>query len=250
MKTLIPAQLFVGTQETLEEKTEFFLQQFFCLEKNKSSSCYCNECRKIKNRQHESIIFINPEKDYKVKDIEIIFEKINILLDENQKFFFILEKAQTLNLATANKLLKALEEPPSGYYFILQTNNKNSILPTIISRCHIVTFSKQQEINTNHPITSFFYKQNLLSPAEFDKQLRTQALTDSQSIDLLNEMINYHSLQIISFYKKNSFGQDIQHNKKVLEFLKKQLKIAPRSGSSKLFWKNIYISFPKRGLFS
>ena len=250
MNTLIPTQLFVGTQETLEEKTEFLLQQSFCLEKEKSASCYCNECRKIKNRQHESVIFINPEKDYKVKDVEIIFEKINFSLDEKQKFFFILERAQTLNLATANRLLKVLEEPTPGYYFVLQTNNQNSMLPTIISRCHITTFSKQQEINTNHPITSFFYKQNLLSPAEFDKELRAQALTDSQSIDLLNEMINYHSLQIISFYKKSSFGQDIQHNKKVLEYLKEQLKMAPRSGSSKLFWKNLYISFPKRGLFS
>ena len=33
-KTLIPTQLFVGSQEILEFETEFFLQQQFC-EKNK-----------------------------------------------------------------------------------------------------------------------------------------------------------------------------------------------------------------------
>ncbi|MBD3273396.1 hypothetical protein GF385_03555 [Candidatus Dependentiae bacterium] len=246
----IPTQLFIGTPEILEEKTEFFLQKQFCKEKIKNSSCYCNQCRKIKNRQHESILFISPEKNYSVKDVEIIFEKINLSLDKDQKFFFILEKAQNLNIATANKLLKILEEPPNGYFFILQTNNKNSILPTIISRSHIINFKGQKEINTNHPITSFFYKQNLLSPLDFDKELKALTLSDNQSISLLNEMIHYYSLQIISFYKKNNFGLDIEYNKKVLEFLKNQLKMSPRSGSSKLFWKNIYIKFPKKDLFS
>ncbi|MFH1461450.1 MAG: hypothetical protein ABIF12_00675 [bacterium] len=249
MKSNIPTQLFVGHQEILLEKTEFFLQEQYCLNKEKSPSCYCNECRKIKNRQHESIVFITPEKNYIIKDIEVIFENTNLALDQNQVFFFILEKAQTLNIATANKLLKILEEPPTGYNFILHTNNKNSILPTIISRCHIKTFNKYEEININHPITTFFYNQNLLSPIDFDKKLREIELTDNQSIDLLHELIEHYAHKMIYLYKQNNSKQEIEHSKKILDFLKKQTNQLPQSGSSKLFWKNLYISFPQRELF-
>lgn len=35
----------------------------------------------------------------------------------------------------ANALLKTLEEPPRGTYFLLSTSNKKAILPTILSRC-------------------------------------------------------------------------------------------------------------------
>jgi hypothetical protein len=250
MANTIPTQLFIGNKEILEEKTEFFLQQQFCVNENKTPECYCKECRKIKNRQHESVIFVKPEKNYSVKDVEIVFEKISLSLDNEQKFFFILEKAQNLNIATANKLLKVLEEPPNGYNFILQTNNKNAILPTIISRCHINTFNEQEEININHPIASFFYNQNLLSPFEFDKQLKEQDLTDCESTELLNEMIQHYANQIIFYYKKDGLGQDIEYLENVLNFLKEKTKQPPQSGSSKLFWKNIYISFPKRELFS
>ncbi|MFC1895020.1 hypothetical protein ACFLYH_03670, partial [Candidatus Dependentiae bacterium] len=197
--TLIPAQLFIGNPEILTEETEKFLQKNFCQknfcsDKEKAKDCYCNNCRQIKNHQHEFIVFIEPEKDYKIKDIDVIFEKINFALDQNQKFFFILQKANTLNLACANKLLKALEEPPSGYNFILHTNNLNSILPTIRSRCHIINFqNSNQPENFTHPLLSFFYNQNLQNPTEFEKELRHQALTDSQSVELAQNMMNFYA---------------------------------------------------------
>ena len=134
MKTnvLIPTQLFVGPEDLLLEKTEKTLQQTFC--DSNDAGCFCAGCRKIKNNQHENIVWINPEKDYTVKDIQVVFEKTKFALDADQKFFFVLQKANTLNITSANKLLKVLEEPPPGYNFILLTNNINAILPTIVSR--------------------------------------------------------------------------------------------------------------------
>ena len=318
--TLIPTQLFVGSQEILEEKTEEFLQQVFC--KNNSApspvrppdfakastgmeeehsdvskpvpssvegDCYCNNCRKIKNQQHESIIFIDPEKDYTLKDIEIIFEKINFALDDDQHFFFILQKAQTLNLACANKLLKVLEEPPAGYNFILHTNNTNSILPTILSRCHITNFSSADDTaQIDHPLLSFFYKQDFNNPAEFEKELRKQALTDSQSIELANNFMIFFAKRIIDHYKKetnttptvhpeeersracpelcrrvskdrpeqgaevltkaaqSNGSSEIKNLQNSYEYLKKIMIKPPQSGSSNLFWKNLYLTFPRK----
>ncbi len=47
----------------------------------------------------------------------------------------LIHPAETLNPASANGLLKMLEEPPAGVIFILVTHQLNRLLPTIISRC-------------------------------------------------------------------------------------------------------------------
>ena len=249
-QTLIPTQLFVGPQEITEEKTELFLQGMFCKNNSNIETCFCNSCRKIKNQQHESIVWISPEKNYTVKDIEIVFEKINFALDKEQKFFFVLKKAHTLNLASANKLLKVLEEPPEGYNFILQTNNPNSILPTILSRCHIINFSDNNDChNTSetHPILLFFLQQRLLSPQEFEKELKYQDLTDNQSFELANNLLIIFAKKINSFYKEEQIDiKEIKYLEEIYEYLKEKLKKPPQSGSSSSFWKNLYISFPKK----
>ncbi len=142
----IPAQLIVGNQDLLASHVETMLQKTFCptLTTNpEQSGCFCTECRKIKNRQHPFIVWIYPEKDYTVDDIEIIFDRVRFALDQDQKFFFILDKVQTLTASTANRLLKVLEEPPTGYHFILLTTNTEAILPTIISRCVVVELEQQ-----------------------------------------------------------------------------------------------------------
>ncbi len=259
--TLIPAQLFVGPQDFILEKVEHFLQQTFCKQtfckqtlcKQNSAEniidCFCNECKKIKNQQHEFIVFINPEKDYTVKDIDIIFQKINFALDDSQKFFFVLQKAHTLNLACANKLLKVLEEPSSGYNFILLTNNVNSILPTIVSRCYIVDYSSKIDEFTQHSLLSFFYNKNLDSPAEFDKELRVLGLNDSESIKLMHQMVASFAKKLVDLEKQEQLdstqAKEKQYVQEVYDYLKDASRKMPRSGSSNIFWKNIYIDFPR-----
>lgn len=247
--TNIPALLFVGSKEILEQETELLLQQEFC-KQNKDKNCYCKDCRKIKNKQHENVIFINPEKDYSVADLDIIFETISLSVEHNQKFFFILQKAQTLSTATSNKLLKILEEPPLGYNFILHTSNKNFILPTITSRCFIKTFKESADTNSNHPILSFFYEQDFDNPQEFEKTLKEINLTDTESFYLLDNMLNYYAQKIIYLHKNNIISSDLEFYLSVLDFIKRQIKMPPQSGSSKLFWKNLYINFPQKKLLN
>jgi DNA polymerase III delta prime subunit len=52
----------------------------------------------------------------------------------------ILTKADTLGEASRNALLKVLEEPPVGVTFVLLTNQKGAIMPTIISRVRAFRF--------------------------------------------------------------------------------------------------------------
>lgn len=57
----------------------------------------------------------------------------------------IIENADKLNNSSANALLKILEEPPKGLYFILLTPKRGALLPTIISRVRIYSFANRHE---------------------------------------------------------------------------------------------------------
>lgn len=53
----------------------------------------------------------------------------------------IIDDAHTMNDASANALLKTLEEPPAGAILFLTAPESESILPTIRSRCQPILFS-------------------------------------------------------------------------------------------------------------
>jgi DNA polymerase-3 subunit delta' len=52
----------------------------------------------------------------------------------------IIKPADDLETAASNALLKSLEEPPQGTFFLLVTHRPAKLLPTIRSRCRIVRF--------------------------------------------------------------------------------------------------------------
>lgn len=52
----------------------------------------------------------------------------------------IIDPADDLEKAAANALLKSLEEPPTGTFFLLVSHRPGRLLPTIRSRCRILRF--------------------------------------------------------------------------------------------------------------
>ncbi|HBS48335.1 TPA: hypothetical protein DEO28_00560 [Candidatus Dependentiae bacterium] len=245
--SLVPVQLWEGDNKNLVEKTIAFLQLNFCINKSidNFSECYCNNCRKLKSFSHSSVLWLKPQKSYSVDLIEQIFEKIQFNLDKDQKFFFVLEKAHLLTAATANKILKILEEPPVGYNFILLTNNIKIILPTIKSRSLIKQFPKAEfEIDfEEYPLLKYFIeKQKLNDPITFESDLKKLELNETDSLEILNILFNYFSKKQILCDK----NETKEYALNVVNFIKKQILIPPQSGSSNLFWKNVYLNFPQK----
>ena len=60
----------------------------------------------------------------------------------NGKKIVVLYNAEKLTIAASNALLKTIEEPSSGCLIILTTNDLANILPTVTSRCRLVSFPK------------------------------------------------------------------------------------------------------------
>lgn len=88
--------------------------------------------------------YISKKEDKK----EIVIEQIRKeLIDDiytspvagNRKIY-IIDDAESLNVAAQNALLKTLEEPPSYVIIILISCNTNSFLTTILSRVHKINF--------------------------------------------------------------------------------------------------------------
>ena len=53
----------------------------------------------------------------------------------------IIDPADDMEKGAVNALLKSLEEPPSGTYFLLVTHRPGRLLPTIRSRCRVLRFN-------------------------------------------------------------------------------------------------------------
>lgn len=70
----------------------------------------------------------------------------------------IVDSADTLGEGSRNALLKVLEEPPAGVYFILISSRKEGIIPTIISRLRPYHFSLRSTEQQKQVINRIFRK--------------------------------------------------------------------------------------------
>ena len=60
---------------------------------------------------------------------------------------YYLENFHLSSIPAQNSFLKLLEEPPSKVQFVLTTDNKNNLLPTIVSRVKIIKlFEKETNV--------------------------------------------------------------------------------------------------------
>jgi len=67
---------------------------------------------------------------------------VHLMANEKRKVL-IVENAERMQEGARNAFLKVLEEPPSYANFILTSNNKNAIMPTILSRVRPYIFIKR-----------------------------------------------------------------------------------------------------------
>ncbi len=104
-----------------------------------------NIARRIDDGNYSELKHIFPDgQTIKKEQLEELQKSFSTMSLESDKRFYIIHDAEKLNIAAANSLLKFLEEPSEGIIAILLTNNINLMLKTIISRCQILTFSKNK----------------------------------------------------------------------------------------------------------
>ncbi|TAL82078.1 MAG: DNA polymerase III subunit delta, partial [Bacteroidetes bacterium] len=67
-----------------------------------------------------------------------IIKKLSLKTFESEFKIMIIWLPEKMHQATANKLLKMIEEPPEKTLFLLVSDEPDKIIPTILSRCQLV----------------------------------------------------------------------------------------------------------------
>ncbi len=80
-----------------------------------------------------------------VDEAHDIVKKLSLKSYEGGYKVMLIWMAEKMNIATANKLLKLIEEPPQKTVFLLIAQNEEQIIQTIKSRCQILHFPPLSE---------------------------------------------------------------------------------------------------------
>ena len=100
----------------------------------------CGPCMRVASRQSESLMMVEPDgAQIKIEQARDVLQFIT-LQKLGRARIVIIDQAHLLGPQSGNALLKSLEEPPAGTYFILVTHLPNSILATLRSRSQLVRF--------------------------------------------------------------------------------------------------------------
>ena len=150
-----------------------FLQYLFCKNRAEGDSCgACPSCNKVAKLIHPDIHFIYPvntgvstdfaaqwrqlvlsnplfsENDLsealgiegknamiKVDEAKAVLDVLSLYALERGYRALVMYLPEKMNKEAANRLLKAVEEPPEKTLFLLVTHNPDAVLTTIASRC-------------------------------------------------------------------------------------------------------------------
>lgn len=181
----------IGPRDDLFEHTIGYLQNMFCPHRQSEpdTPCRCNICTGIADQQSAYITWVTPTKEYVLKDLDPILHTIRFSLEPGTRHGLIIQDAHLLTTACANRLLKVLEEPPEGYFFILLTANYHAVLPTIQSRSTILYESAHNTPLHEGLLTFFTAPKKLHDPQGFDQALRDASLTLPETHQLVHQLV-------------------------------------------------------------
>lgn len=104
--------------------------------------CTSQACRHIVRKAHPDVHYLAPEgaQGYVVDQIRDVMADTLLAPIQAKRKVYIIDRVNLLGTAAANAFLKTLEEPPSDVVLILLGRTRESVLPTIVSRCQVVPF--------------------------------------------------------------------------------------------------------------
>ena len=114
-----------------------------CLDPKEGEPCgNCENCLEIDRGSFPDLIEMDAASNRGIDDIRAIREAVSYTPIKGRFKVYIIDEAHMLTKEAFNALLKTLEEPPPRTIFILCTTEYEKIIPTILSRCQRIIFSR------------------------------------------------------------------------------------------------------------
>lgn len=134
------AYLFTGPAGSNKTAAAYaFAQALLC---DKGGCKACETCKRVERRRHPDVHYYEPEgaQGYLIDQIREIVAGMALAPIQAKRKVYILDRVDLLGTQAANAFLKTLEEPAPGVVFILMGRTREGVLPTIVSRCQVVSF--------------------------------------------------------------------------------------------------------------
>lgn len=164
----------------------FLAKTLICEEPSPLACSSCLNCIRFEEGNYADFMLIDGSKNtIKVGDIENLQKFLSSSsLEKQGKKIYIINCLENANKEAVNALLKTLEEPTSSVYAFITTQNEAKILPTIISRCQILSLL---------PINKSIVKQNAINEGVLleDADILSYFYCDVEVIKQKSEEENY-----------------------------------------------------------
>ena len=183
----------------------------------------CNTCRRVREGKHLDVKYIAKDSSRATISVDEVrrFKGDSIFSGAEGDFrFYIFENAEVLTVGAQNSILKILEEPPEGVYFILLSEGADKLLTTITSRVQrfdLQTFSQKE---LEEYVTRLSRKAAMLKnqdPDGFHGAIAASGGTIGRAIELIeNDAVasirerNFKTREIISVFSARSSYSDIK----------------------------------------
>ena len=184
------AYLIQGSRGTGKKTFAMLLAMtLLCEQRQAIEPCQeCNTCKRIMSGNHPDVHWIEPEeRTIRNEQIDLLRKEFVYTGLETSKKLYIISGAEALTVNAANRILKFLEEPDMETTAILLTDNGQSIIPTIRSRCQIIDLKPLDQRAFQHRLM------NLESETISENNARLlSALTNN-----IDDAIQYHQAETI-----------------------------------------------------
>ncbi len=183
----------------------------------------CNECRSCKQAlsgNQPDIIKVLHEKPNSVgvEDIRKITGDIAIKPYSSPRKIYILNEAEKMTVQAQNALLKTLEEPPEYAVIMLLTTNVDALLPTILSRCVLLTMKPVSD----ELVKRFLMKELMIPEYKADVCVafargnvgKAKALASSEEFD----NIKTEAVTLLKYIRDMEISEIVAAIKKIAEY--------------------------------
>ena len=164
----------------------FLAKTLICEEPSPLACSSCLNCIRFEEGNYADFMLIDGSKNtIKVGDIENLQKFLaSSSLEKQGKKIYIINCLENANKEAVNALLKTLEEPTSSVYAFITSQSEAKILPTIISRCQILSLL---------PINKSIVKQNAINEGVLleDADILSYFYCDVEVIKQKSEEENY-----------------------------------------------------------
>ena len=179
--------------------------------------CDCSSCVKINREHHPDLLFLLPtgtaeNSSIKIDDVRLVLNRIARTPQCGKKQVVIIDSAHKATVQAANALLKNLEEPKPGLYFILTSDSFDTILPTIRSRCFVVTLPRIEDSvleDTSDTLWLDFFQSCYPTHHEKVRALVHCEQTRKLCLSLINMWPVFPILHLADILKEHSLGSVI-----------------------------------------